>query len=296
MSSEDSGVEFLARAGSEQARYARNLPAAFGALRSQMPDHLYALTGGRRIYTSPWVHESPLRRCSASFCLTATGESFKLTAEKRSHWLSACAIRPMVQRALHADNVRMVVFQIEPSNPLFPRFRRIAAPGVLPLERKQFDHLNQQLNAAYSGALTANDASDLFDEIAAVAIKQIPRVRPIDKRITQTIELLWAEKDTPLQELASRVGLSYFRLSHLFAENMGITLRQYQMWRKLRKAISLSRRNYSLAELAAASGFADAAHFTRAFAQLHAAPPSYFFYSGNVKIVTPHSSFGANAS
>jgi AraC family transcriptional regulator of arabinose operon len=291
MSSEQSWVCTALREANAQARYSRNLPAAFGALRSQMPDHLYALTGGRRIYTSPWVRESPLRRCSASICLTASSQPFKLTAEKRAQWLNACAIRPMVTRALQADDVRIVVFQIEPSNPLFPRFRRIASLGILPLERKSFDRFDAQLNAAYCGTLSASDASDLFDAVAEVAMKQIPRVRPIDKRVAQIVELLWREPDTPLNELALRVGLSYFRLSHLFADNMGITLRNYQQWRKLRKAISLSKHNYSLAEIAAASGFSDAAHFSRAFTQLHAAPPSYFFYSGNVKIVTPsHSS------
>ena len=288
MSSEQSWVSTALREAGAQARYSRNLPAAFGALRSQMPDHLYALTGGRRVYTSPWVRESPLRRCSASICLTATGQPFKLTAEKRAQWSNACAIRPMVTRALQADDVRIVVFQIEPSNPLFPRFRRIASSGVLPLERKSFDRFNEQLNAAYCGTLPASDASELFDVVAEVAMKQIPRVRPIDKRVAQIVELLWREPDTALNELAARVGLSYFRLSHLFADNMGITLRTYQQWRKLRKAISLSKHNYSLAELAAASGFADAAHFSRAFTQLHAAPPSYFFYSGNVKIISPH--------
>lgn len=288
MSSEQGCVSTALREENAQARYARNLPAAFGALRSQMPDHLYALSGGRRIYTSPWVRESSLRRCSASICLTATGQSFRLTAEKRSELLNACAIRPMVMRALHADAVQVVVFQIEPSHPAFPRFRRIASPGVLPLERKSFDRFDEQLNAAYCGSLSANDAGGLFDAVLETAMKQIPRVRPIDKRVSQVVDLLWKEPDMPLTELAARVELSYFRLSHLFADNMGITLRNYQQWRKLRKAISLSKHNYSLAEIAAASGFSDAAHFSRAFTQLHAAPPSYFFYSGNVKIISPH--------
>lgn len=277
------------REANAQARYSRNLPAAFGALRDQMPDHLYALTGGRRIYTSPWVCESPMRRCSASICIAATGEPFKLTAEKRAQWLSACAIRPMAMRALHADDVRIVVFQIEPSNPLFPRFRRIAAPGVLPLERRLFDRFNEQLNAAYCGSLTAGDAGNLFNAVVEVALRRIPRVRPIDRRVAQIIDLLWREPDAPLTELAARVGLSYFRLSHLFVDNMGVTLRNYQQWRKLRKAITLSKHGYSLAELAAASGFSDAAHFSRAFTQLHAAPPSYFFYSGNVRIISQQS-------
>jgi AraC family transcriptional regulator of arabinose operon len=270
-------------------RYAQKMPAAFGGLRDRMPDHLYALTNGRRVYTSPWLQEKPMRRCAASICLTATGQPFKLSIGGSTDSHSACVIKPMVQRAIHADNVGLVGFQFEPSHPLFPRFRRISSPGVLPLSRQDFVQFNEQLQAAYRGALSAWQASELFEAVAATAMRYMPRAKPIDKRIATIIELLWQQHDYPLSELAARVGLSYFRLSHLFADNMGMTLRSYQQWRKLRKAISLSKHNYTLAKLAVESGFANAAHFSRAFVQLHAAPPSYFFHSGNVKIISPQS-------
>lgn len=263
------------------------MPSAFGALRSEMSDHLYALTGGRHIYTSPWVHEGPLKRCSASIGITATGQPFELTVAGKTERYSAGAIKPMVQRVLRADNVGIIGFQFDPSHPLFPRFRRIAAPGVLPLDRKAFDRFNAQFDAAYRGQLTTSQASHLFDAVTQVAMRYFPKAKPIDKRVAKSIEILWERFDCPLSELAAAVGVSYYRLSHLFADNMGMTLRSYQQWRKIRKAISLSKHNYTLAQLAEASGFTDAAHFSRVFLQLHAAPPSYFFQSGNVKIVAP---------
>ena len=263
------------------------MPSAFGALRAAMPDHLYALSGGRHIYTSPWVHEGPLRRCSASIGLTSSGRPFELTVAGNTTLLCAAAIKPMVQRVLRADDVGIIGFQFDPSHPLFPRFRRIAAPGVLPLDRKAFDRFDSQLDVAYRGELTTTQASELFDAVTKVAMRHFPEAKPIDKRIAKTVELLWERFDYPLGELAAAVGLSYYRLSHLFADNIGITLRSYQQWRKIRKAISLSKHNYTLAQLAEASGFTDAAHFSRAFVQLHAAPPSYFLQSGNVKIIAP---------
>jgi AraC-like DNA-binding protein len=263
------------------------MPTAFGALREQMPDHLYALTGGRHIYTSPWVQEGPLKRCSASIGLTASGKQFELAVAGRTWRLAAGAIKPMVQRVLRADNVGIIGFQFDPSHPLFPRFRRISAPGVLPLDRKAFDSFNAQFDTAYRGKLTTEQASRLFDAVTKVALRFFPAAKPIDSRVAKTIELLWERFDYPLGELAAAVGVSYYRLSHLFADNMGMTLRSYQQWRKIRKAISLSKFNYPLAQLAVASGFTDAAHFSRAFVQLHAAPPSYFFQSDNVKIVAP---------
>jgi len=270
-----------------QAKYAQNMPPTFGKLRSQMPDHLYSLTNGRQIFTSPWVYGGSRRRCAASIIITASGRPYTLTVAKQTASYSAAAIKPIVRRELTADNVAMLGFQFDPSHPLFPRFRRIAQ-GILPLDRRMFDQFNDQFDAAYRGALTFVQAGELFDAVAATAMQHFPRGKPIDTRVARTIELLWERYDYPLRELAAQVDLSYFRLSHLFAENMGITLRTYQQWRKLRKALSLSKYNYTMAQLAAASGFTDAAHFSRVFFQLHAAPPSYFFYSGNVKIIAPN--------
>jgi AraC family transcriptional regulator of arabinose operon len=268
--------------------YAAKSPA-LGGLRDQMPDHLYALTNGRRIYTSPWLQEKPMRRCAASISVTSTSLPFRLSIGDRIEWHTACVIKPMVERAMLADNVGIVGFQFEPSHPSFPRFRRISSPGAMPLNRRVFDQFNEQFDAAYRGVLTASQASELFEAVAATAMQYLPRAKPIDKRIATIIDLLWQQHDFPLSELASRVGLSYFRLSHLFADNMGMTLRSYQQWRKIRRAISLSKHNYTLSRLAIESGFANAAHFSRAFVQLHAAPPSYFFQSGNVKIIAQSS-------
>jgi hypothetical protein len=101
------------RHATTHTRYAQNMPYAFGVLREQMPDHLYALADGRHIYTSPWVREGPLKRCDASIGITANSQPFKITVARRTHLLSAGAMRPMVQRVLEADNVGIIGFQFD---------------------------------------------------------------------------------------------------------------------------------------------------------------------------------------
>jgi AraC family transcriptional regulator of arabinose operon len=273
-----------------------NASAALGGLNNEMPDYLYALSRGRRIYTTPWLRENPLRRCDAAIILSTSHTPFSLLQATRNDSYAACALKPMVWRALRAENVGVVAFQFDPSHACYPRFRRIAAPGVLPLARGQFDRFNDLLMAAYRGELNAEQAGNLFEEVVAIATSCLPRAKPIDQRVAQIVELLWRRCDYPLTELAAVVGLSASRLSHLFADNMGMTLRSYQQWRKIRKAISLSKHGYTMAQLAAASGFADAAHFSRAFVQLHAAPPSYFLKSGNVKIIATQSGLNPSAA
>jgi AraC family transcriptional regulator of arabinose operon len=286
----DVNSDVVSQGAGARVKAAQRSSSSLGALNGQIPDHLYALQGGRLIYTAPWVHEELMRRCSASILVTASAAPIQVTAGDSTGLYNACGIKPMVLRRVRYDNIPALAFQFDPSHPLFPRFRRIASPGVLPLDRKPFDAFNEQLYAAYYGKLTSAQAGELFESFTATAMRYFPRAKPIDKRVQQTIDLLWQRYDISLSELASQVGLSYFRLSHLFTENMGMTLRHYQQWRKIRKAISLSKHgNLSLAQLAVASGFTDAAHFSKAFVQLHAAPPSYFLNNANVKIISPTS-------
>ena len=260
---------------------------AFGFLADAMKDNLYALRGGRLIYTTPWIKQGLLRPISASILITAWRKPFHVMFREAGERYQAVAVRPMIERGVQADNAGMLAFRFDPSHPEFPRFRRLPVPGVLTLERSQFEKYDEAFEAAYRGQLTNEAASELFDRVAAVALPCFPRTRPIDRRITRVMTLLWDNHRYPLAELAAAVGVSYYRLSHLFAENIGISLRSYQQWRKMRKALSLSRHGYTLTKIAHDAGFTDSAHFSRVFQQLYAAPPSYFFHSGNVRIIGP---------
>jgi AraC-like DNA-binding protein len=43
-----------------------------------------------------------------------------------------------------------------------------------------------------------------------------------------------------------------------------------------------------LVELAEIAGFSDAAHLSRVYKQVYGAPPSYFYFSGNVKLIASY--------
>ncbi|WP_405176839.1 helix-turn-helix domain-containing protein [Nocardia sp. NBC_01377] len=64
-------------------------------------------------------------------------------------------------------------------------------------------------------------------------------------------------------DVARRVGLSPTRLSHLFAAQVGIPLRPYILWLRLRVAIIRVRSGDDLAAAADAAGFDNSAHLTR---------------------------------
>jgi AraC-like DNA-binding protein len=245
-------------------------------------DHLYWLGGGL-IYAFPARHtDRPLRRCSAQILLSLRDEPFRLTVEGRTGYYRAVAIKPRVARTFHARAA--VNVQIDPSHPRFPRFRTIDMTGVLPMKREAFRAVDSDLHLAYLGALSLDAASALADNILEVVLAQLPEVRPLDVRVRRVIQLLKIQPRYPLSELAAAVGLSYYRLSHLFVEEMGIPLRSYQLWRKVHAATKLLG-EMSVAEAARRVGFSDGSHLSHAFQRLHAWPPSYFYGESAVRII-----------
>lgn len=98
----------------------------------------------------------------------------------------------------------------------------------------------------------------------------------IDKRITQSIERLRMESENHLSvgEIAANVALSESRFSHLFTEQVGVSVRRYQLWLRLRDAIHLLANGTSLTNTAHEAGFSDSAHLTRTFRQMLGIAPS----------------------
>lgn len=98
----------------------------------------------------------------------------------------------------------------------------------------------------------------------------------IDRRISQSISRLRAESENHVSvgEIAADVELSESRFSHLFTEQVGVSVRRYQLWIRLRDAIHLLANGTSLTETAHEAGFSDSAHLTRTFRQMLGIAPS----------------------
>ncbi|OFJ50920.1 AraC family transcriptional regulator [Mycolicibacterium grossiae] len=75
-------------------------------------------------------------------------------------------------------------------------------------------------------------------------------------------------------ELAAQLGLSASRLTHLFTEQVGIPLRRYVLWSRLRAAITRVQAGDDLTGAAHGAGFADSAHLTRTTREMFGLAPS----------------------
>ncbi|MBC7171928.1 MAG: helix-turn-helix transcriptional regulator, partial [Polyangiaceae bacterium] len=94
--------------------------------------------------------------------------------------------------------------------------------------------------------------------------------------VRRTLALLATgiEEDLRLEAIAAKVGLSASRLRHVFAEEVGIPLRRYLLWRRLMAAAEVVREGRSLTNAAHHAGFTDSAHLTKAFRRMFGLAPS----------------------
>lgn len=97
-----------------------------------------------------------------------------------------------------------------------------------------------------------------------------------DERILRAIAYIGANLASPLtlDEVASHVFLSPSRFRHLFAEQTGMGLRPYVLWRRFLHIWNLVMRGVSLSTAAHSAGFADAAHLTRTSKRMFGFAPS----------------------
>ncbi len=88
-----------------------------------------------------------------------------------------------------------------------------------------------------------------------------------DDRVSKTLIILnkSVEKKISIKELSNEIGLSEGRLMHLFTNEVGIPLRKYLLWLRLKDAIKLICEGKDLTFKAYETGFSDSAHLSRTF-------------------------------
>lgn len=85
-----------------------------------------------------------------------------------------------------------------------------------------------------------------------------------DERITVVLDMLRSLDEIPediVQQLCGAVCLSQSRLSHLFKENVGISLHRYLAWEKMRKGYVNYQKYGNITEAAMRAGFDSPSHF-----------------------------------
>ena len=100
----------------------------------------------------------------------------------------------------------------------------------------------------------------------------------LDFRISKCIETmnaLIADEKLTVAKLSRASFLSESRLAHLFKKQLGISVHQCILWKKILLAVLKSREGYSLTECAHYVGFSDSSHFNKVFYKMFGVNPFF---------------------
>lgn len=229
---------------------------------------------------SVWVLEvpqgfgdSPMHAHHAiQITLALSGEL--LLADREREVSGRClAVAADAPHRIEARGLLALVF-VEPESPLG---RALAARlfADLPLAKVAGDVFAEAM-APLAGTFDglSRDAMLAIAEAALASLVPLPAALTPDPRIDRIIEAATAYPDRPLAETAAAAGvhLSPERLRHLFVEHTGLAFKTYLLWRRLIRALDAYSLGATLTEAAHEAGFADSAHFSRAFKRTFGLP------------------------
>jgi AraC-like DNA-binding protein len=99
-----------------------------------------------------------------------------------------------------------------------------------------------------------------------------------DFRISKCIETMNAlvsDERLTVSQLSKASFLSESRLAHLFKKQLGISVHQCILWKKILLAVLKSREGYSLTECAHYVGFSDSSHLNKIFYKMFGVNPFF---------------------
>lgn len=106
---------------------------------------------------------------------------------------------------------------------------------------------------------------------------------PNDKRVYECIQIIETENlpyNKLMTTLCSRVFLSESRISHLFKENIGISIKRYLVWSRMKNALRyLLTEETNLKKAAFEADFSDQAHLSKCFKSILGKKPVRVFNS-----------------
>jgi AraC-like DNA-binding protein len=123
---------------------------------------------------------------------------------------------------------------------------------------------------------------DVARRLVQALTEQAEPSAPSDERTLRAVRYVNEHLSAPitLEQMARVAHLSPSRFRHLFAEQTGMGLRQYVLWRRLASVWELRMQGVSLSDAAHTAGFADSAHLPRTSRRMMGIPPSLLDVSG----------------
>ncbi len=197
---------------------------------------------------------------------------------QQRHYHDVVVMAPNVSHSTDSEGQAYLVVLIEPDHALYCYLHPLLNDQPLcSLPATGLQAFKPQFARLVAGHLTIDEARQLLLHILCSLCSQPLQALPWDSRILQACDYmtrLVPQHMPTVMQVAAQVALSESRLMHLFSEQLGISMRQYLLWLRIRHALKLWVAGYALIDIALESGFSDQAHFTRTLRRMIDFAPS----------------------
>lgn len=203
---------------------------------------------------------------------------FKTRDRETGEWIKqkGLLIKPNHPHHCDATNVPIFSLDIDPDTVLGEWILEnvLKDNPVLAYPSEQFGMVNFEL---VNSCLKIEYWNKLYAHIEKIfSIKYEHQYKPKDERIDLVKRYIHDNIHEILstEQLTNVSFLSESRLLHLFKEVMGLPIRNYILWYRLKVALEHLIREGTLTEAAHLAGFSDQSHFTRTCQKMIGVPPS----------------------
>ena len=209
--------------------------------------------------------------------IISLNELFSIECEGRHMKSKGVIIRHDVAHMISSGNGITAYILIEPEDPLGRALNRVLnSKSLLTLNKKITSEISQHFKKHLHTDHFEADMKQCLEDIFIPFSKHDDETYYLDERIKQIVRHINSSLTGPLNitELTAIACLSESRLIHLFKKEIGIPIRKYVLWRRLRQALRYIEHGNNMSRAAVQSGFTDAAHFNRAFVSIIGVNPS----------------------
>jgi len=218
-------------------------------------DGTLVVSGTRTLYVGPLVATGRHAHHAAQIVMAPQGLCIEDGANGRIHACTA-VIPPRLPHG-HGASTHAAVLFLDGDDPASRALARNAEPRCETWGRDTLDvSVPRDPTPEQARALIAS-------LLSAIDPRQPSGLRhPAARRMCAYLD---DEGHGDLASLSNEAGLSPRQMRHAFARDIGLPMRAYQRWRRLRHACTAVAEGASLSAAAASAGFADSAHLSRVF-------------------------------
>ncbi|WP_339648236.1 helix-turn-helix transcriptional regulator [Halopseudomonas pelagia] len=233
----------------------------------------------RFLYITPGMISEITQRHTVTLLVALSDAGFVLgNPDGQRQRYQAALVARHTPRSLDASDTALLSLNFDPQSYEHHALTAfLSGQAVRSVTLKPYAIDQQNMHRIGSGTLDKASLFRLTTELPQAICGYRPIKMPMDMRALHVAQKI--KKELPLTstvaELAAEVGLSADRLSHLFSDKLGIPIKSYILWAKMRRAVDLIARGEPLSAVAYDVGFSDSAHLTRTIRHFFGLTPSF---------------------